>query len=61
LFEDETQAWSLYRSRLPAYRRCDLQVDVTAVESADEVAARIELLLAQRGGQAAGDPREEQP
>ena len=46
LFRDETQAWALYRQRLPAYRRCDLQVDVAADESPDEVAARIDLRLA---------------
>jgi len=48
LFRDETQAWELYQSRLPAYRRCDLQVDVGRAESADEVAARLALLLRER-------------
>lgn len=61
LFEDETQAWALYRSRLPAYQLCDLKVDVAATESADEVAARIELLVAERGVQPAGDPAEGRP
>lgn len=46
LFRDETQAWALYRERLPAYRRSDLQIDVSPGESADEVAARIVLRLA---------------
>jgi len=46
LFRDETEAWALYRQRLPAYRRCDLQVDVAPGESPDEVAARIALRLA---------------
>lgn len=54
LFQDETQAWALYRSRLPAYRRCDVRVDVTPEESPDEVAARVDLLLAQRRGAAGG-------
>lgn len=46
LFRDETQAWALYRQRLPAYRRCDLQVDVAPDESPEEVAARIAMRLA---------------
>jgi shikimate kinase len=54
LFRDETQAWALYRSRLAAYRRCDVRVDVRPEESEDEVAARIELLLARRLGAAGG-------
>jgi shikimate kinase len=45
LFRDETQALALYRERLPAYRRADLTVDVGPVERAEEVAARIELLI----------------
>jgi shikimate kinase len=48
LFRDEVQAWELYRARLPAYRNCDLQVDVTAGESPEEVAARIALWVAER-------------
>jgi shikimate kinase len=48
LFRDETQAWELYRSRLDAYRRCDLKVDVAPEESPEEVAGRLDLLLAQR-------------
>lgn len=55
LFHDETQAWALYRSRLPAYQRCDVRLDVTAEESADEVAARLELLLAERRRQRPGE------
>jgi shikimate kinase len=49
LFRDEVQAWELYRARLPAYRRCDLQVDVGPGETAEEVAARIALWVAGRG------------
>jgi shikimate kinase len=48
LFRDETQAWELYRRRLPAYRKADLTVDVGAVEGAEEVAARIALRLGDR-------------
>lgn len=48
LFQDETQALTLYRQRLPAYRRADLEVAVSPAESAEEVAARIALLLRQR-------------
>jgi shikimate kinase len=46
LFDDETQALELYRRRLPAYRLADVTVDVDPAESAAEVAARVELLLA---------------
>jgi shikimate kinase len=49
LFRDEAQAWELYRQRLPAYRRADLTVDVAPEEDAEEVAARIELLVARHG------------
>ena len=48
LFRDEVQAWELYRARLPAYRTCDLQVDVAAGESPEEVAARIAHWVAER-------------
>jgi shikimate kinase len=48
LFKDEVQAWELYRARLPAYRNCDLQVDVAPGESPEEVAARIALWMADR-------------
>lgn len=37
--DGETEA--LYRSRLPAYRACDLRVDIGPDETAGEVAARI--------------------
>jgi shikimate kinase len=50
LFRDEAQALALYRDRLPAYRRADLTVDVAASEEAEEVAARIELLVINMGG-----------
>ena len=45
LFRDETQAFGLYRQRLSAYRRCDLEVAVAPEESAEEVAARVEQRL----------------
>lgn len=45
LFQDEVQAWELYRERLPIYQSCDLRVDVGASERAEEVAARIVLML----------------
>lgn len=48
LFGDETQAWALYRARLPVYRRADLTVDVGAGEEPAEIAARIALRLAER-------------
>lgn len=47
LFRDETQAFALYRERLGAYRRCDLEVAVAAEESPEEVAARVEQRLAE--------------
>ena len=40
-----SQALALYRQRLPAYRRADLTVDVGPGEEAEEVAARIALLI----------------
>lgn len=48
LFRDELQAWELFRARLPAYRKCDLQVDIAPDESSEEVAARIALWIADR-------------
>jgi shikimate kinase len=48
LFRDETQALTLYRERLPAYRRADLTVDVGAEEEPREIAARIALLIGKR-------------
>ncbi len=51
LFRDEAQAFALYRERLPAYRRSDLEVAVAPAEEPEEIAARIELLLA--GGRCA--------
>jgi len=45
LFRDEVQALALFRERLPAYRRADLTVDVGPAEQAEEIAARIELLI----------------
>lgn len=48
LFRDESQALTLYRQRLPAYRRADLTVDISPAEEPAEIAARIALLLAER-------------
>jgi shikimate kinase len=45
LFDTETQALELYRSRLAAYRRADLRIEVEASEHPEEVAARVELLI----------------
>lgn len=48
LFRDEVQALSLYRERLPAYRRADVTVDVGPGEKPEEIAARIALLIRER-------------
>lgn len=48
LFEDETQAWELYRRRLPAYETADLKIDVDDAEGPHEVAARIALIVLKR-------------
>jgi len=48
LFRDETQALTLYRERLPAYRRADVTMDIGAEEGPEEVAARIALLIGNR-------------
>ena len=48
LFRDETAAMALYRERLPAYALADLKVDVAPGERAEEVAARIAILVAER-------------
>lgn len=45
LFRDETQAWELYRSRLPAYERADVKVEIGAAEEPAQVAARIALMV----------------
>ncbi len=45
LFKDETQALGLYRERLASYRTADVTIDVAPGESAEEVAARLELRL----------------
>ncbi|HEX4963874.1 MAG TPA: shikimate kinase [Thermoanaerobaculia bacterium] len=49
LFRDEVQALSLYQQRLPAYRRADLTADVAPSEGPEEIAARIALLIGDRG------------
>ncbi len=48
LFRDESAVLALYRERLPAYALADLRVDVASQESAEEVAARIAILVAER-------------
>jgi shikimate kinase len=48
LFRDEVQAFELYRARLAAYRRCDLEVGVEADEGPDEIASRIALWVRAR-------------
>jgi shikimate kinase len=45
LFQDESQALALYRSRLPVYRRADLRLGIDPGEAPEEVAARLALLL----------------
>ena len=49
LFRDETQAFALYRERLPAYAGADLKVDIGDDEPADQVAERVRRLLRERG------------
>jgi shikimate kinase len=49
LFREEAQVLALYRERLPAYRKSDLIVDVGPDEAPEQVAARIALLLRERG------------
>jgi len=48
LFRDEKEALELYRRRLPTYRRADLTIEVAPEESAEEVAARLLLVLPER-------------
>jgi shikimate kinase len=48
LFKDGVQALALYRERLPAYRRADVTMDVAPDEGAEEIAARIALLIGNR-------------
>ena len=48
VFRDEATVLALYRERLPAYALADLKVDVAPGEAAEEVAARIALLVAER-------------
>lgn len=48
LFRDEESLLALYRERLPAYALADLKVEVGAEERIEEVAARIEMLVAER-------------
>jgi shikimate kinase len=47
LYRDETQAWALYRERLPVYRRADLILDVSPDEQPEEIASRLALRLAE--------------
>lgn len=46
LFRDETHAFALYRERLAAYRRCDVELAVAPGERPEEIAARVEQRLA---------------
>lgn len=48
LFRDEATVLALYRERLPAYALADLKVDVAPREGAEEVAARVALMVAER-------------
>lgn len=48
LFRSESQAFELYRQRLPAYRRCDMEIEIGVEEAPEEVAARITLMLQER-------------
>lgn len=48
LFEDEAQAEALWRSRLPAYAHCDLEIAVAAEDEPDQIAARIATALGER-------------
>ena len=48
LYRDETQAWELYRQRLPVYRRADLELDIEPQEQPEEIAARLALRLRER-------------
>lgn len=48
LFRSEAQALELFRERLPAYRRADLQLDVAPEEGPEEIAARLALRIAER-------------
>lgn len=45
MFRDEAQALALYRSRLPFYRRADLELGIEPGEAPEEVASRAALLL----------------
>ena len=48
LFETEEQALALFRARLPAYRRADVEITVGPTETPSEVAARIALRFRER-------------
>ena len=48
LFRDEASLLALYRERLPAYALADLRVDVAADERVEEVASRIQFMVAER-------------
>jgi shikimate kinase len=48
LFRTEVEALALYRSRLDAYRRADLALEIRSDESPEESAARIALWLGQQ-------------
>lgn len=48
LFQDEGQAEALWRRRLPDYRRCDVEIPVTATETPEETAEKVTRTLAER-------------
>lgn len=48
LFGDEARAEELWRRRLPAYRRCDLEIPVAAGETPEETVERTLTALAER-------------
>jgi len=50
LFRHEGEAAALFQSRLPSYRLADHRIDVGPDDTAEEVAARVALWLAQRRG-----------
>lgn len=50
MFRDEAQALALYRSRLPFYRRADVEIGIQPEEAPAEIAARAALLLAGSAG-----------
>ena len=48
LFQDERQAEALWRRRLPDYRRCDVEIPVTATEAPEDTVEKVTRTLAER-------------